>query len=126
MLDQFVSELEFGIDTPISEWGSNLSGGQKQRIGIARTLLTGPKLVFLDEATSALDAHTESIFNLRSSEIFKDVTLISVAHKLKTIRQATKILVLDDGLIKGFGSFEELYTSNELFRDQIGLMEDPK
>lgn len=123
VLDDFINELPLGIDTHISEWGSNLSGGQKQRIGIARTLLAKPKIIFLDEATSALDAHTESLFQIRAEKFLRDVTMISVAHKLTTIRQATSIILFDQGVIKGLGDYSELYEKNPLFRGQMALME---
>ncbi len=124
VLEDFVKELPFGIDTHISEWGTNLSGGQKQRIGIARMLLTRPRIIFFDEATSALDATTESLFHLRTKELLANVTVISVAHKLSTMRQATRIVLFDEGIIKGVGSFDELYDSNLIFQSQIVLMEN--
>lgn len=105
-IEKFVSELPEGLDSEIGEQGNKLSGGQKQRLGIARALVTQPKLIILDESTSALDSITEleiskAISNLRGSR-----TLIVIAHRLSTVKNADRVVYLVDGEIKSLGSFD--------------------
>jgi len=120
VLDQFVEGLTLGIHTPISEWGSNLSGGQRQRIGIARALINRPMVLFLDEATSALDSDTEFLFHSRIRAI--DATVVMVAHKLTSIREAENVIFFEQGKIKGQGTFESLYKVSPDFRRQIDYL----
>ena len=114
-----MNQLSIGIDSPISEWGGNLSGGQRQRIGIARTLVTAPRIIILDEATSAMDSQTESIFHERM-RLYRDrSTIIVVTHKLTTIREADKVVFIKNGAIKKQGDFNSLYASENEFKKQM-------
>jgi ABC-type multidrug transport system fused ATPase/permease subunit len=121
-LASFVEELPLALDTPLGERGTNVSGGQRQRLGIARALITMPKILVLDESTSALDAATEA--NITSSVLRNrsDLTLIVVAHRLSTLLDADRIYFMEDGKVANSGSFQELKQSNLLFREQAEAM----
>jgi ABC-type multidrug transport system fused ATPase/permease subunit len=121
-LEDFVRALPNGLSTKISESGSNLSGGQRQRLGIARALLTKPKVIILDEATSSLDAQTEvdisnAILALRGS-----VTTITIAHRLSTVVHADMVLYIESGRILAEGTFEEVRMKVPNFDKQAQLM----
>jgi ABC-type multidrug transport system fused ATPase/permease subunit len=121
-LFDFLSGLDDGLETLVGEYGVGLSGGQRQRLGIARALLTKPKLMILDEATSSLDAQTESeitqaIYNLKGS-----VTVVLIAHRLSTARNADKVAYLSNGKIEALGSFEEVRQLVPDFDTQAKLM----
>ncbi|MCB1762777.1 MAG: ATP-binding cassette domain-containing protein, partial [Gammaproteobacteria bacterium] len=96
---EFILELAEGYDTPVGERGCALSGGQRQRIAIARALLTHPKVLILDEATSALDYQSEQIIQENMRRICAGRTVLIIAHRLSAVRQADRILVLDQGEI---------------------------
>ncbi|CZE48028.1 ABC transporter ATP-binding protein [Campylobacter geochelonis] len=120
---EFVSKLENGINTVLSEFGSNLSGGQRQRIAIARMLYKNPQIIILDEATSALDntsenAITEVIENLR-----KDKIIFVVAHRLSTVKNATNIAVINNGKVIGFGDDATLSSQCEAYMKLKGTFE---
>ena len=104
----FIMNLPYGYGTPIGEKGSGLSGGQRQRVALARMLLENPNLVVLDEATSALDVDTEKqvVKNLRKE--FKGRTLLMITHRLSSIVDADKIIVMHQGKIDSIGSHENL------------------
>ena len=108
----FVEQLPEGLNTLVGDRGAKLSGGQKQRLAIARALIRQPKILILDEATSALDSESESLIQKAISEILKDKTTFVVAHRLSTVRNATKILVLDHGKIVEQGTHSELLELN--------------
>jgi len=121
-LNSVISELPDGIDTQVGDRGTRLSGGQRQRLGIARALFTNPSLLIMDEATSALDGKTEqdlshSIQNLRGEK-----TIILIAHRLSTVRQADTVIYLDDGKVLAKGSFESIRTLVSDFDLQAKLM----
>ena len=107
-LDDFVNELEKGLDTDIGERGTLLSGGQRQRLAIARAFLKDSQIVVLDEATSALDNKAEAIVQKAIDNLMKDRTVFVIAHRLSTVQNADMIMVVNDGEIVEHGSHEEL------------------
>ncbi len=121
-LSEFVRGLPKGLDTKISEAGTNLSGGQRQRIGIARALLTSPKVLVLDEATSSLDARTELDISNSVSSLRGKVTVITIAHRLSTVQQADIVVYLDEGRISATGTFSEVRDKISDFDAQAKLM----
>jgi len=110
------------LDTPIGERGFKLSGGQRQRLGIARALYTRPRLLVLDEATSALDAETEQAIIQTLRELEGEVTTITVAHRLATVRHADQVLYLSRGRIEARGSFQEVRASVPDFEKAAALL----
>jgi len=121
-LDDFIRSLPDGLDTQVGDRGTRLSGGQRQRLGIARSLVTRPKLLILDEATSALDGLTESEISESLRKLKGDVTLIVIAHRLSTVVDADRIYFLDSGVVRAVGTFDELKTISPEFRVQAELM----
>ncbi len=122
-LTQFIAELPDGVDTLVGERGVRLSGGQRQRISIARALYTDPEILILDEATSALDAETESIIT-RAMELLRgDTTLITVAHRLSTVKNCDRIFWLKDGQVSDSGTFAELADRNPEFNTLVKHMD---
>ena len=107
-LNEFVKDLPNGLDTFIGEQGGLLSGGQKQRVTIARALIRDPKILILDEATSALDNISEYQVQKAISGLIKGRTTFIVAHRLSTIRDADRIVVMEAGRCVEVGSYEEL------------------
>ena len=105
---EFILELAEGYDTVVGEQGSSLSGGQKQRIAIARALLTNPKILVFDEATSALDYESEAIIQQNMRRITEGRTVLVIAHRLSTVRDADEIVVMDQGRIVEQGSHTDL------------------
>lgn len=114
-LAELVEELPEGLDTRISEHGSNLSGGQRQRISIARAFVRNPKILILDEATSALDTISERQIQEATANLAKTRTTLIVAHRLSTIRDADKIAVIGHGGLQEFGTYEELMEKKGAF-----------
>lgn len=108
----FIQNLPQGYHTRIGERGGLLSGGQKQRIAIARSVISEPKILLLDEATSALDPHAEGIVQKALDNASENRTTIVIAHKLATIRNADKIVVMSKGKIMEQGHHEELVSRN--------------
>jgi ATP-binding cassette subfamily B protein len=104
-----------GYQTPLSERGQNLSGGQRQRIALARVLLRNPPILILDEATSALDNISERKIQQSLRETSQDRTMIIVAHRLSTLRDADRILVFENGHIAESGRYEDLMNLNGVF-----------
>jgi ATP-binding cassette subfamily C protein len=121
-LDDFLVENREGLDTMIGERGFRLSGGQRQRLGIARALYTRPKLLVLDEATSALDAETEQSIIKTLQELEGEVTTITVAHRLATVRYADQVLYLEGGRIEARGTFDEVRAQVTDFDRQASLL----
>lgn len=107
-LEDVIAALPEGLDTMITEHGSNLSGGQRQRISIARAFIRDPRILILDEATSALDTISEKKIQDAIHNLVQDRTTLIVAHRLSTIRDADKIAVVGNGGIEEFGTYEEL------------------
>ena len=120
-LAAFLSEQRDGIDTVIGERGVRLSGGQRQRLGLARALYSAPLLLVLDEATSALDAQTESQIAEALNALSREVTTITIAHRLATIRNADQVLFLEHGEVRDVGTFDELRRRNPTFERQALL-----
>lgn len=114
-LQDFISLLPDGYETQIGERGLKLSGGQKQRLAIARMFLKNPPILILDEATSALDTETEKIIQHALAELAENRTTLIIAHRLATIRDADRVLVVTNDGIAEDGSYEELVASNGLF-----------
>lgn len=115
-----VNELPDDYDTIIGEEGVRLSGGQRQRLGIARALYHDPPVLVLDEATSDIDGETEANITNAIQELQGDKTLITVAHRLKTIQHCDTVFVIEDGEIVGAGTYEELMAENDHFRRLTG------
>ena len=111
----FAAALPQGLDTQVGEGGVGLSGGEKQRLAIARALLTKPAILLLDEATSALDAQSEDCIRRSIAQLKGRCTILAIAHRLSTVRQADRILVLEDGQLKGEGSHRALVRSNATY-----------
>jgi len=107
-LDEFIASLPKGLETEIGERGIKLSGGQKQRVAIARAFIKNAPIVVLDEATSSLDNKSEEIVQQAIYNLMQDRTVFIIAHRLSTVRNATKIVVINRGVISEIGSHEEL------------------
>jgi len=125
-LQQETGENRLTLDTTIASGGSNVSVGQRQMLAIARAIIRGSKLLILDEATSAIDHRTDGVIqtSLRS-ELAEDVTLLAVAHRLQTILDADRIMVLDDGCIAEFDAPKALLEKEGgLFRQLVDQSED--
>jgi ATP-binding cassette, subfamily B, bacterial MsbA len=112
----FINSLPQGYDTILGERGIKLSGGQKQRLAIARAILKNPKIILFDEATSNLDTASEKVVQHAIENALKERTIIMVAHRLSTVRQADKIIVLKDSGIAEMGNHEELIAKNGLYK----------
>jgi len=121
-LDVFVSGLPKGLHTYVGDRGTQISGGQRQRLGIARAMLTLPKLLVLDEATSALDGETELGITEAISDLHGKVSIIMIAHRLSTIRNADVVYYMDKGLVIAKGSFDEVRKLVPDFDHQAELM----
>ena len=116
------SSPNLGLNTMVGENGTKLSGGQRQRLGIARALTTSPRLLVLDEATSALDSETESELTESIQALKGSSTIIMIAHRLSTVRQANKVVYLSEGKIQAVGTFEEVRSRVPNFDNQAKLM----
>ncbi|GAQ17919.1 multidrug export ATP-binding/permease protein [Oceanobacillus picturae] len=114
-MEEFIKELPNGYETQVGERGLKLSGGQKQRIAIARMFLKNPPILILDEATSALDTETETIIQKALTELAKDRTTLVIAHRLATIKNADRIMVVTKEGIEEEGSHEELLKRDGIF-----------
>jgi ABC-type multidrug transport system fused ATPase/permease subunit len=121
-LKSLVQGLDLGLENYVGDRGAKLSGGQRQRLGIARALLTNPKLLVLDEATSALDGETENQISSAINELKGSVTVILIAHRLSTVRSADRVIYMQNGKILAEGSFEEVRESVPNFDEQARLM----
>ena len=114
--DEFIERLPMGYDTVLEENASNLSGGQKQRLSIARTLVARPRILILDEAASALDPESEAIFISNLSRIAVGRTVVMISHRLSTLVNADKIMVMQQGSLMDAGRHEELLTRSETYQ----------
>ena len=121
-LNEYINSNDAILDSNIGDEGGKLSGGQRQRIGIARALLTNPKILVMDEATSALDAQTEENISNTIVKIKQDSLVIVVAHRLATARKADLVIYMEDGQIKAQGSFDQVRSLIPNFDTQAQLM----
>lgn len=119
--DEFANKLPNGYDTEIGENGCNLSGGERQRISIARAFLKNAPIVLLDEATASLDVENETIIQTALSRLIKNKTVLVIAHRMRTIENADKIIVLANGTVAESGTPNELMNKNGLFRHMVEL-----
>ena len=115
--EEFINGFAEGYDTYIAEKGASLSGGQKQRMSIARALVRRPEIIILDDATSALDLATEAKLRRALRENLKDATVIMIAQRIASVKEADRIAVIENGTIKDCGSHEELMRTSETYRD---------
>jgi ABC-type multidrug transport system fused ATPase/permease subunit len=122
-LDDVVAELPLGVHTEVGERGVRLSGGQRQRIGLARALYRRPRVLVLDEATSALDNATEHEIATTLRSLQGSMTILIVAHRLSTVRNADTLVFLKDGHIEDVGTFEEVRVKNADFARLVELGE---
>ncbi|WP_339225154.1 ABC transporter ATP-binding protein [Paenibacillus sp. FSL H8-0332] len=120
---EFISKLPQGYDTPVGEGGSTLSGGEKQRVSIARALLKNASIVLLDEATASLDPENEAAIQQAINELVADKTVILIAHRLKTIQNADKILVLDQGRLVQQGKHDALLQEPGIYANLWSLQQ---
>lgn len=113
----FIMRQPDGYDTVLAQGGSNLSGGQKQRLCIARAMIKKPKILILDDSTSAVDTATEAKIRNAFYHELKDTTVFIIAQRISSVKDADKILVMDDGEIKGIGRHDELMETNEIYQE---------
>ena len=116
-LEEFVASLSEGLDTKVGERGIRVSGGQRQRLAIARALYRRPQVLIFDEGTSALDNATEALMMAAIERLRGDHTIILVAHRLSTVRNADRVVFLERGRLTGLGAYDDLRRSNAAFRD---------
>ncbi len=115
--DEFIEGFPDGYETFIEQGGSNLSGGQKQRLCIARALLKRPKILILDDSTSAVDTATDARIHDAFDNQIPDTTRLIIAQRISSIQNCDRIIVLDNGLVNGFGTHEELLVNNDIYRE---------
>ncbi|CAM5653677.1 ABC transporter ATP-binding protein [Streptomyces hirsutus] len=116
---EFVERLEGGLDAPIAQGGTNVSGGQRQRLAIARTLVQRPEIYLFDDSFSALDYATDAALRGALAEETAEATVVIVAQRVSTIRDADRIVVLDEGRVAGTGRHHELMADNETYREIV-------
>ena len=122
--DEFVSKLPDGYNTDIGENGSQLSGGERQRVSIARAFLKDAPIILLDEATASLDVENETLIQTALSRLIKNKTVIVIAHRMRTVAGADKIVVLSDGVVAEEGTAASLKKSNGIFVHMMNLQSE--
>ena len=115
--DEFIERFPDGYNTYIEQGGSNVSGGQKQRLCIARALLKKPKILILDDSTSAVDTATDAKIRKAFAEEIPNTTKLIIAQRISSVQNADRIIVLNDGILNGFGTHEELLETNAIYRE---------
>lgn len=115
--DEFIRKMPKGYETYIEQGGSNVSGGQKQRLCIARALLKKPKILILDDSTSAVDTATDAKIRKAFATEIPDTTKLIIAQRISSIQNCDRIIVMEDGVVNGFATHEELLKTNEIYRD---------
>ena len=119
--DEFISKLPEGYQTVIGENGSTLSGGECQRLSIARALLKDAPVILLDEATASLDVDSETEIQKAISKLITGKTVLIIAHRMRTVEAADKIVVLSNGVVAESGTHKELMKQNGLYRKLVDL-----
>ena len=119
--DEFVSKLPQGFDTQIGENGSELSGGERQRVSIARAFLKNAPIILLDEATASLDVENETKIQGALSKLIQGKTVLLIAHRMRTVSGADKIVVLENGKVSECGAPDALYAQNGSYRRMVQL-----
>ena len=124
--DEFIQNFKDGYDTMIERGGANVSGGQRQRLCIARALLMNPKILILDDSTSAVDTKTDSLIRQGLATSLKDTTKIIIGHRISSIQDADRIVVMNDGKIDAIGSHQDLIESNAIYREVYDMQTQGK
>ena len=119
--DEAIAAKPDGYNTVVERGGANFSGGQKQRICIARALLKKPKVLILDDSTSAVDTVTEGKIQKAFAECIPETTKIIIAQRISSVKHADRIIVMEDGMINGIGSHEELMNTNEIYKSIVAV-----
>jgi ATP-binding cassette subfamily B protein len=117
--EEFVEKLENGYDTLIGENGANLSGGERQRLSIARAFLKDAPIIILDEISASLDVDNEQKIQESLNKLTKDKTVLIISHRLKSIQNVDKIVVIDDGKVEAMGKHEELIKTSDIYKELI-------
>ncbi len=117
--EEFINKLPQGYDTQIGENGENISGGERQRISIARALLKDAPIILLDEATASLDVENETKIQAGISELIKNKTVLIIAHRMRTVANAHKVVVLKEGKVSEIGNPAELLKQNGEFARMV-------
>ena len=115
--DEFIVGFPEGYNTYIEQGGTNVSGGQKQRLCIARALLKKPKILILDDSTSAVDTKTDKLIRKAFKEEIPNTTKLIIAQRIASVEDADRIIVLEDGVINGIGTHEELLKNNKIYNE---------
>ena len=124
LLSDLVDSLPNGIDSNLGDRGKFLSGGQQQRVAIARALYDKPKIIIFDEVTSSQDSRNENRIRKSIENLKGKITILTISHRFYTIKNCDHIFVLENGEIKEEGTYEELYSKSEYFRELEGSIKE--